>query len=83
MLAFTLPATRKKPTDINDNYDTSQYNITDGIQHEDDKQHTEENRHAGPTMNVMCQTDIDLAGQTETCQSTSALMIWVQGALVH
>ncbi len=31
----------------------------------------------------MCQTDIDLAGQTETRQSTSALMIWIQGALVH
>ncbi len=34
-------------------------------------------------MNVICQTDIDLAGQTETRQSTSALMIWIQGALVH
>ena len=34
-------------------------------------------------MHVMCLTDIDLAGQTETRQSTSALMLWVQGALVH
>jgi hypothetical protein len=75
MSEFKLPPTRKKPTDITDNYDTSTYNITDDITHEDDKQPTEEHRHAGPTMNVMCQTDIDLAGQTETRQSTSALMI--------
>ena len=34
-------------------------------------------------MYVVCQTDIDLAGQTETRQSTSALMIWIMGALVH
>ena len=83
MSAFQLPATRKKPTDVTDNYETSNYNITDGITHEDDKEHIEEHKHAGPTMQIMCKTDIDLAGQTETRQSTSALMIWIQGALVH
>ena len=83
MSTFTLPPTRKKPTDITDNYDTANYNITDEILHEDEKEHTEKHRHQGPTMHVMCLTDIDLAGQTETRQSTSALMLWVQGALVH
>jgi hypothetical protein len=34
-------------------------------------------------MNVVCQTDIDLAGQLETRQSTSSLMIRIQGAVVH
>ncbi len=34
-------------------------------------------------MYVHCLTDIDLAGQLETRQSTSSLMILIQGALVH
>jgi hypothetical protein len=34
-------------------------------------------------MHVHCQNDIDLAGQIETRQSASSLMIWIQGALVH
>jgi hypothetical protein len=59
------------------------YNITDGITHEDDKTNIDEYRHKGPTMHVVCQTDIDLAGQLETRQSTSSLMIRIQGAVVH
>jgi hypothetical protein len=35
MMAFTMPPTRKKPTDVTDNYDTSEYNIDDGIKQED------------------------------------------------
>jgi hypothetical protein len=55
MSEFRIPPTRKKPTDINDNYDTTQYNITHGIQHEDDKINTDAAyRHIGPTMHVMC-----------------------------
>jgi hypothetical protein len=34
-------------------------------------------------MFAVCQRDIDLAGQVETRQSTSALMIRIMGALVH
>ena len=83
MHSFKIPATRKKPTDTTDNYDTSTYNIHDGIKEEDDKEHTDKHRHKGPTMFVVCQTDIDLAGQVETRQSTSALMIRIMGALVH
>jgi hypothetical protein len=83
MLSFTIPPTRKKPTDIKDNHETNDYNITDGITHEDDKANIEEYKHKGPTMHVVCQTDIDLAGQLETRQSTSSLMIRIQGAVVH
>jgi hypothetical protein len=83
MMTFKIPATRKKPTDVKDNYETKDYNITDGITQEDDKINLEEYRHKGPTMNVVCQTDIDLAGQLETRQSTSSLMIRIQGAVVH
>jgi hypothetical protein len=83
MLAFKLPPTRKKPTDIQDNYETLEYNIDDGITQEDSKSIQDTYKYKGPTMNIHCLTDIDLAGQIETRQSTSSLMIWVQGALVH
>jgi hypothetical protein len=83
MMSFTIPPTRKIPTDIKDNYETNDYDITDGITHEDDKTNIEEYKHKGPTMHVVCQTDIDLAGQLETRQSTSSLMIRIQGAVVH
>ena len=34
-------------------------------------------------MTVVVKTDCDLAGQTETRQTTTSLMAWVCGALVH
>ena len=83
MLSSKIPPTRKKPTDVKDNYETTDYNITDGIVHTDDKANVEEYKYKGPTMHVVCQTDIDLAGQLETRQSTSSLMIRIQGAVVH
>ena len=45
MMAFKVPATRKKPTDVKDNYETTEYNITDGSTQEDDKTNLEEYRH--------------------------------------
>ncbi len=42
MMAFKVPATRKKPTDMKDNYETKDYNITDGIIQEDYKMNVEE-----------------------------------------
>jgi hypothetical protein len=83
MAAFKIPPTRKKPTDVKDDYDTSDYNIDDGITQEDNKTPKDSYQYNGPTMYVHCLTDIDLAGQVETRQSTSSLMIWIQGALVH
>ena len=83
MYAFKIPTTRKKPTYIKNNYETTQYNIDDGIKQKDDKEYTDRHKHKGPTMYVVCQTDIDIAGQIETRQSTSALMIWIMGAQVH
>jgi hypothetical protein len=64
LLSSKIPATRKKPTntDVKDNYETKDYNITDGITQEDDKINIEEYGYKGPTMHVVCQTDIDLAG---------------------
>ncbi len=79
MIAFKPPATRKKPTDVTDDYDVS-YNTTDDVIHEDEKMQQQEYIHTGPTM---VKTDCDLAGQTETRQTTTSLMVWVSGALVH
>ena len=82
MIAFKPPATRKKPTDVTDDYDVS-YNTTDDVIHEDEKMQQQEYIHTGPTMSLMVKTDCDLAGQTETRQTTTSLMVWVSGALVH
>jgi hypothetical protein len=65
MIAFKPPPTRKKPTDVSDEYDVS-YNTTDDVIHEDEKEQQQEYVHTGPTMDVMVKTDCDLAGQTET-----------------
>jgi hypothetical protein len=82
MLAHTPPPTRKKPTDVTDEYDVS-YNTTDDIIHEDQQDTPQEYINPGPTMDVMVKTDCDLAGQLETRQTTTSLMVWVSGALVH
>jgi hypothetical protein len=43
MIAFKPPQTRKKPTDVSDEYDVS-YNTTDDVIHEDEKdQHNNKN----------------------------------------
>jgi hypothetical protein len=82
MIAFKPPPTRKKPTDESDEYDVS-YNTTDSVIHEDENEKQQEYNHSRPTMDVMVKTDCDLAGQTETRQTTTSLMVWVSGALVH
>ena len=82
MITYKPPPTRKKPTDITDTYDVS-YNTTDSITHEDEKETKQEYIHPGPTMEIMVKTDCDLAGQQETRQTTTSLMVWVSGALVH
>jgi hypothetical protein len=61
MHAFKIPTTRKKPTDVKDNYETTQYNIDDGIKQEDDKEYTERHKHKGPTMWFARPTSISLA----------------------
>jgi hypothetical protein len=82
MIAFKPSPTRKKPTDVSDEYDVS-YKTTDDVIHEDEKDTQQEYIHSGPTMDVMVKTDCDLAGQLETRQTTTSLMVWVSGALVH
>jgi hypothetical protein len=82
MIAYKPPPTRKKPTDIDETYNVD-YNITDGINHEDDKDSKQEYLHPGPTLVVVVKTDCDNAGQIETRQTTTSLMVWVSGALVH
>ncbi len=82
MLAYTPTPTRKKPTDIDETYNVD-YNITDGITHADEKESIQEYVHNGPTLVVVVKTDCDLAGQIETRQTTTSLVVWVSGALVH
>jgi hypothetical protein len=82
MIAFKPSLTCQKPTDVSDEYDVS-YNTTDDVIHEDEKEKQQEYFHPEPTVDVMVKTDCDLAGQTKTHQTTTSLMVWVSGALVH
>jgi hypothetical protein len=71
MIGYAPPKTRKKPTDVNQTYETD-YNITDGIQHHENDEPTQDYKHKGEQLTLIAQTDIDLAGQPDTRQSTSA-----------
>ncbi len=71
MLLFKLPKTRKKPTDIVNPYDTEDYCLSDGIRQPNDIPVIQDFIYDGPSLTLMCQTDIDLGGQLPTRQSTS------------
>ena len=86
MLSYTPPKTRKKPTDQDTKcYATDDYNLNDGITQPDDAPTRQDFVYTGPGENVIqtCMTDIDLAGQVETRQSTSGTMHYLNGVLVH
>jgi hypothetical protein len=84
MTGYQPPPTRKKPTDnAKEKYEVKQYNSTDGIEQEDDKTHKQEYEYKGEPLTLTCQTDIDLAGQVETRQSTSSLVVFLNGTIIH
>jgi hypothetical protein len=78
MTGYIPPKTRKKPMDGNQEYETD-YNTTDGIQHHDDEDNTQDYTHKGEQLTLIAQTDIDLAGQPDTRQSTSAYILYLNG----
>ena len=82
MQAYMPPKTRRKPTDADTStYDTQEYNADDGIRQPDDEQQVQE--YHGEHVIQTCMTDIDLAGQIETRQSTSGTMNYLNGVIVH
>jgi hypothetical protein len=86
MQSYTPPKTRRKPTDTETTcYDTQEHNVEDGIRQPDDEQQVQEFIYKGTGEHVIqtCMTDIDLAGQVETRQSTSGTMNYLNGVLVH
>jgi hypothetical protein len=86
MQSYTPPKTRRKPTDTETTcYETQEYNVEDGIRQPDDEQQVQEFIYKGTGEHVIqtCMTDIDLAGQIETKQSTSGTMNYLNGVLVH
>jgi hypothetical protein len=84
MKGFQPPPTRKKPADKEkDKYEVSEYNMQDGIKQEDDTHKEQEYIYKGEQLTLTCQTDIDLAGQIETRQSTSSLVIFLNGIIIH
>ena len=77
------PPTRRKPTDITTEYDVNDYNTFDGITHTDELTPTQEYTHQGEQITLTCLTDIDLAGQMDTRQSTSSYTMFLNGTLFH
>ncbi len=56
---------------------------TDGIAHVDDHEPRQEYRYTKSQITQVVSSDIDLTGQVETRQSTSGLMVYLNGVLVH
>ena len=83
MTGYTPPLTRRKPTDSINAYDVDHFNTYDGIQHVDDQQEEQGYIHHGAPLTLTCLTDIDLAGQPDTRQSTSAYTLYLNGAMFH
>jgi hypothetical protein len=84
MTGFQPPKTRKKPTDNEkEKYEVSEYNIQDGIRQTDETTKKQEYIYKGEQLTLTCQTDIDLAGQVETRQSTSSLVVFLNGTIIH
>jgi hypothetical protein len=83
MIKYTLPATRKITHAQQNIYDTQDYIHKDDISHHNDKPTTQTYKFQGPNMTTTCYTDIDLAEQHETRQSTSGYLLYLNGGLVH
>jgi hypothetical protein len=83
MASYTLPPTRKKPTQQMDIYNVDECNATDPVPHHDDNKIKQDYKFNGRQGIVVCYTDIDLAGQHETRQSTSRYLLFINGLLIH
>ncbi len=80
---YQIPPTRKKPVQTPDIYDPNNYTHHDLIPHHDDKDIPQTYTYTGQQLLTVCYTDIDLAGQHETRQSTSGYLLYLNGVLVH
>ncbi len=83
MRNYTIPPARKEPVQTPDIYDTNGYTHHDPIPHHDDKERPQPYTYKGQQVTTVCYTDIDLAGQHETRQSTSGYLLYLNGVLVH
>jgi hypothetical protein len=83
MVSYALPPTRKKPNQQVDIYNVDEYNATDTVPHHDDEETRQDYTFKGQQCIVICYTDIDLAGQHETRQSTSGYLLFINGVLIH
>jgi hypothetical protein len=83
MTGYTPLKSRRKPNDAITAYDVENYNTYDGITHVDDKEPKQGYTHPGDPLILTCLTDIDLAGQPDTRQSTSAYTLYLNGTMFH
>jgi hypothetical protein len=83
MCTYRILPTRQKPLQSPDIYDPNAYIHHDPIPHHDDVKPPQNYTHKGPPIITVCYTNIDLAGQHETRQSTSGYLLYLNGMLVH
>jgi hypothetical protein len=85
MLQYVPPATRRKPTDLDESIYSlaDSYNIDDGIPQPDDQPVTQDYLYPGHQMVCTVYSDTDLGGQIETRQSTTGIIMEIDGAIVH
>jgi hypothetical protein len=83
MTSYTIPPTTKKPSQQTDIYSVDEYNMADTVPHHDDIEITQEYIYNEHQCIVVFYTDIDLAGQHETRQSTNGYLLFLNGVLIH
>ncbi len=83
MAGYTPPKIRRKPTDAPSDYAVDHFNTNDGITHVDEKEPQQDYTHPEDPLTLTCLTDIDLAGQPDTRQSTSAYTLYLNGTMFH
>ncbi len=80
---YTPPKTRRITTYNIGEYEVDHFNTHDGIPHTDEQPQQQTYEHKGESLTLTCLTDIDLAGQPDTRQSTSAYTMFLNGTLFH
>ncbi len=84
MTTYTLPPTRKKPTQQVNIYNVDDYNTKDRTTPRRRRDNTRIHlQWSSMYCNQFCYTDIDLTGQHETRQSTSGYLLFINGVLIH
>jgi hypothetical protein len=85
MHQYVPPQTRRKPGDIDPELyeQMKDYNLDDGVAQPDQQNVQQEYVYDGHQMTLVIESDTDLGGQIETRQSTSGVIAYLDGHIIH